>query len=342
MSEHASGGAARGLTAGVDVGGTKAHVLLSTGDQRIVPSAAWIRGGIEGIADGVTELVQSASDAPVQALAVGAHGCNDRTLCAQLERALHARLGREPAIVALNDAELLLPSVRAAAGVGLIAGTGSIAVGYDDRAELIIAGGWGGYIGDEGSATGLFRDVARKVAEAYDRGEPEDPVVSLLLQSIGIDHLRELPAALARFGSPTAWAHLAPDLFARGLAVGSRLTTEALDENAAALAGLVASLRGRGAATDTVVAAGGVIANAVWLEDAVRRALQRTSPASELVVLREPPVVGAAQLADDLADLAAGRMPDHPIGPVLEHRHGHGSANGRTQPFVPETGAVKP
>ena len=338
MTEPAPGA----LTAGVDVGGTKAHVLLSTGEERIVPSAAWIRGGIEGIADGVAKLVGSVSGTRPEALAVGAHGCNDRTLCARLERALHTRLGREPAIVALNDAELLLPSVRAAAGVGLIAGTGSVAVGYDREGELMIAGGWGGYIGDEGSATGLFRDVARKVAEAYDRGEPEDPVVALLLESIGIDHLRELPAALARFGSPTAWAHLAPDLLERGLSAGSTLASEALEENAAALAGLVASLRGRGAATDTVVAAGGVIANAAWLQDAVARALARTSPASELVVLREPPVVGAAQLAGDLADLAAGRVPDHPIGPVLEQLYGHGSPDARTQPFVPETGAVKP
>ena len=176
----------RELTAGVDVGGTKAHVLLSTGEQRIVPSAAWIRGGIEGIADGVTELIATVSGMRPQALAVGAHGANDRTLCARLERALHERMGPEPAILALNDAELLLPSVRAAAGVGLIAGTGSIAVGYDDHSELMIAGGWGGYIGDEGSATGLFRDVARKVAEAYDRGDPEDPVVALLLQAVGI------------------------------------------------------------------------------------------------------------------------------------------------------------
>jgi glucosamine kinase len=342
LTETATDGAVRALTAGVDVGGTKAQVLLSTGEQRIVPSAAWIRGGIEGVADGVAELVQSVSGERSEALAVGAHGCNDRTQCAWLERALHERLGPEPAIVALNDAELLLPSVRAAAGVGLIAGTGSVAVGYDDQGDLMIAGGWGGYIGDEGSATGLFRDVARKVAEAYDRGEPEDPVVGLLLDSIGIDHLRELPAALARFGSPTAWAHLAPDLFRRGLAAGSTLTAAALEENAAALAGLVASLRGRGAATDTVVAAGGVIANAAWLQDAVRRALQRCSPASELVVLREPPVIGAAQLADDLAALTAGRTPDHPIGPVLEHRYGRGPSPDRSPPSAPETGAVKP
>jgi hypothetical protein len=187
-----------------------------------------------------------------------------------------------------------------------------------------------------------LRDVARKVAEAYDRGDPEDPVVGLLLDAIGIDHLRELPAALARFGSPTAWAHLAPDVFQRGLSAGSRLTAEALAENAAALTGLVASLRRRGAATNTVVAAGGVIANASWLEAAVRDALRRSSPASELVVLREPPVVGAAQLADDLAELAAGRTPDHPIGPVLEHLYGHGSPMGHSKSSVPETGAVKP
>ena len=283
--------AARALTA-VEASVTKAHVLLSTGEeqdgvQRRLDPRAQSRASPTASPE-LPLLGRSPARGPRRARAVSARTAVTTVRCAHGSSAPCTPQARpRAAIVALNDAELLLPSVRAAAGVGLIAGTARWRSATTERASCntVIAGGWVKSIGDEGSATGLFRDIARKVAEAYDRGEPEDPVVAPLLESIGIDHVRELPAALARFGWPTAWARLAPDLFDRGLSAGSTLTGEALEENAAALAGLVASLRGRGAATDTVVAAGGVIANAAWLQDAVARALQRTSPASELVVL---------------------------------------------------------
>lgn len=308
----------RPLTAGVDVGGTKTHVALSTGEERIVSSAGWHRDGLDRVARGVAELLHETTSRPLAALAVGSHGCNDRVLCARLGQGLRDRLGELPILV-VNDAELLLPSVRAPAGVGLIAGTGSVVVGYLHDGEMAIAGGWGGYIGDEGSSTGMFRDAARAVAEAYDRGDPDDPLVAILCGALQIDHVRELPAALDAFRSPTAWAHLTPSVFAQSLERGSELIVEVIEQQAAALASLIASVRGRGAAVDTVVAAGGVVVNADWFEHALRRALAAVSPESALIVRREPPVRGALNLAADLAILSQGGEPDGQIGPVLTH-----------------------
>jgi glucosamine kinase len=307
------------VTVGVDVGGTKTHLALSTGEERIVSSYEWHRGGLDRVAEGIAEVLRSMTSERPAALAVGAHGCNDRVLCERLEESLRARLGALP-ILAVNDAELLLPSVRAAAGVGLISGTGSVVVGYDPDGELAIAGGWGGYIGDEGSSTGMFRDAARAVAEAYDRGEEGDPLVVLLCESLGIDHVRELPAALDKFASPPAWAHLTPELFSKALERDSTLILDVIEHQALALATLVSDVRGRGAAVDTVVAAGGVVVNATWFQNALRHALADVSPISTLVVLTEPPVVGALTLAVDLAALGAGREPEGQIGPVLRHR----------------------
>ena len=316
MSEAVTDGREGQLTVGVDVGGTKTHVALSSGEQRIVSSDDWHRKGLDRVAEGIVDVLRSLTAAAPVALAVGSHGCNDRLLCARLEHSLHARLGDLPILV-VNDAELLLPSVRASVGVGLIAGTGSVAVGYDRDAEMVIAGGWGGYIGDEGSSTALFRDAARAVAEAYDRGDPEDPLVAVLCAALEIDHVRELPAVLATFVSPPAWAHLAPNVFSQALEQESTLILDVIERNALALATLVARLHGRGAAVDTVVAGGGVVVNAVWFQDALRQALTTVSPASTLVVLSDPPVVGALNLAADLAVLSAGQEPEGPVGPVL-------------------------
>jgi glucosamine kinase len=306
------------LTVGVDVGGTKTHLALSSGEERIVPSAHWHREGLDRVADGIAELLRETTAAVPAALAVGSHGCNDRPLCARLERSLRSHLGDLPILV-VNDAELLLPSVRASTGVGLISGTGSVAVAYNPDGEMVIAGGWGGYIGDEGSSTGMFRDAARAVAEAYDRGDPEDPLVAILCDALEIDHLRELPRVLDTFVSPPAWAHLTPGVFSQALEQDSALIVGVIEQQARGLATLVSCVRDRGAATDTVVAGGGVVVNAGWFEDALRRALADTSPASSLVVLGDPPVIGALNLAADLALLSDGREPEGPIGPVLRH-----------------------
>ncbi len=342
MSEAISDGHERPLlTVGVDVGGTKTHVALSSGEQQVVSSGAWHREGLDRVAQGIVEVLASLTAVVPVALAVGSHGCNDRPLCARLEHSLHARLGGLP-ILAVNDAELLLPSVRASAGVGLIAGTGSVAVGYDGDGEMVIAGGWGGYIGDEGSSTGLFRDAARAVAEAYDRGDPEDPLATILCAALEIDHVRELPRVLDTFVSPPAWAHLAPSVFSRALEQESALILDVIRHNALALATLVARLHGRGAAVDTVVAGGGVVVNAVWFQDALRQALTTVSPASTLVVLSEPPVVGALNLAADLAVLSAGKEPEAPVGPVLRQLFPAPALGGDKPAFNSATAAAAP
>jgi len=306
------------VTVGVDVGGTKTHLSLSSGEERIVPSADWHRKGLERVAEGVVELLRSMTPTLPAALAVGSHGCNDRLLCARLEGELRSRLGDLPILV-VNDAELLLPSVRASAGVGLISGTGSVAVGYDGQGEMVIAGGWGGYIGDEGSSTAMFRDAARAIAEAYDRGDPEDPLVAIVCGALEIDHIRELPRVLDTFVSPPAWAHLTPNVFSLALQRESPLILGVIEQQALGLATLIANVQGRGAPVDTVVAAGGVVVNAEWFQDALRRALALTSPTSTLVILSDPPVVGALALASDLAVLRAGDEPEGPVGPVLRH-----------------------
>ena len=326
------------VTVGVDVGGTKTHLALSTGEERIVSSYEWHRGGLDRVAEGITQLLRSITSVRPAAVAVGSHGCNDRVLCERLEESLRARLGALP-ILAVNDAELLLPSVRAAAGVGLISGTGSVVVGYAADGELAIAGGWGGYIGDEGSSTGMFRDAARAVAEAYDRGEEADPLERLVCDSLGIDHVRELPAALDKFASPPAWAHLTPELFSKALEQDSTLILDVIEHQALALATLISDVRGRGAAVDTVVAAGGVVVNATWFQNALRHALADVSPTSTLVVLAEPPVTGALTLAEDLEALSSGREPEGQIGPVLRHRFPEFSSVSGP---VPAAGAAGP
>ncbi len=320
------------IIVGADIGGSKAAIVLvdARGERHelVVPSAGWHRQGEGAVARSLADVIRAeavrdaapehngdgARSAPRFVIAVGAHGTDTVSQCERLQRELEALLPAD--VLALNDAELLLPAAGRSHGIGLVSGTGSIVIGYGPGDELISVGGWGGFLSDEGSATGLFLDAARALVRARDRGEPADPMEQVLLELCELGELRDLPAALGDMGSPTGWAHLVPTLYERSFGLGSRFAGQIVEYSGDVLAGLVALLGRRGCDTSTVVAGGGMIANAAWLQDALRAALARRCPGSELVILTSAPVEGAvtlaAALASALTDPPASRDDLHP------------------------------
>lgn len=66
-------------------------------------------------------------------------------------------------------------------GVGLICGTGSIAVGRDQAGHMTRAGGWGYLFGDEGSGHDLAIMALRAAAQAADGRGPQTELLPALL-----------------------------------------------------------------------------------------------------------------------------------------------------------------
>ncbi len=67
-------------------------------------------------------------------------------------------------------------------GVGLICGTGSIAVGRDSNAKTCRAGGWGYLIGDEGSGYDVAVMALRAASHAADGRGPHTKILPALLR----------------------------------------------------------------------------------------------------------------------------------------------------------------
>ena len=67
-------------------------------------------------------------------------------------------------------------------GVGLICGTGSIAVGRDAQAQTVRAGGWGYLIGDEGSGYDVAVMALRAASHAADGRGPHTEILPALLR----------------------------------------------------------------------------------------------------------------------------------------------------------------
>lgn len=290
---------------GIDVGGTKTHLRACAGDDPVADhvrsSSGWRPHDPVAAADRLCALIDEAlpsGDRP-SSVAVGAHACETPRQCEEIRSLLQARLG-VPCLV-VGDAELLVPAAGLDKGVGLVAGTGSVAVGRRADGTLVQVGGWGAVLGDEGGAAGLVREAARAVWAAHDRGEAPDRLAEGLISAFGVSEVPALGAALESATDVSAeWGRHAPVVF-EAAASGSLIAGEVIAEGGRSLASLVVRLAGRGVPVDDVVVSGGTVLAQPALHDALLASLAILVPGARLWPLRVPPVEGAVALARSLA-----------------------------------------
>jgi N-acetylglucosamine kinase-like BadF-type ATPase len=122
-------------------------------------------------------------------------------------------------LVLVNDGDLVVAAGTPEGwGVGVIAGTGSIAVGRSPDGRTARAGGWGHLIGDEGSAYMLVLDALRLVARRDDGRDPRpdpDPLTDRLCRALGVDRPSQVVTAIyAPSATRTRIAAMAPEVLA--------------------------------------------------------------------------------------------------------------------------------
>lgn len=296
------------MIAGIDIGGTKTHLAVQPEGgvirEQVVETTDW-RTRRDALADSraLLERLWALSAGQPDVVAIGAHGCDTDTDCLNLQALISKQMAGT--VLVLNDSELLLPAAGKRSGISLIAGTGSIAVSRGVDRKMMAAGGWGWFLGDEGSASGLVRDAARAVRTRLDETEVLDPLGVMLTEALGIAGPVEMGRALGDLGSAARIGSLAHLVFEAADA-GSELADKVIAKGGAALAILVEQLVRRGASGSDVVAAGGVISSQIRLFNVFGEALARRVPTVAVTLLSKPPVVGALHLA---RELAAGRRP---------------------------------
>ncbi|WP_033280338.1 N-acetylglucosamine kinase [Streptomyces sp. NRRL F-525] len=289
------------LVVGIDVGGTKTHLRACAGPDvvadHIRASSGWRPHDPATAADWLTALVHDALPAPARpsAVAVGGHACETPRQCAEIRAALEERL-KVPVLV-VGDAELLVPAAGLDKGVGLVAGTGSVAVGLLADGGRLQVGGWGAVLGDEGGAAGLVREAARAAWAAHDRGEAPDELALGLVEAFGVAEVPGLGAALESASDVSAdWGRHARVVFTAADA-GSLLAREVIAEAGRSLSALVVRLAERGVPVDDVVVSGGTVLAQPRLYDALTAALAEQVPGARPWPIQVPPVEGAVALA---------------------------------------------
>jgi N-acetylglucosamine kinase-like BadF-type ATPase len=289
---------------GIDVGGTKTHLRGCAGQTPVADhvrtSSGWRPHDPVAAAAWLAALVRAAlpPGARPSAVTVGGHACETPRQCEEIRAALRARLG-VPALV-VGDAELLVPAAGLDKGVGLVAGTGSVAVGRRSDGTVVQVGGWGAVLGDEGGSAGLVREAARAVWAAHDRGEAPDELARGLIAAFEVSEVPSLGAALESATDVSAeWGRHAPVVFAAA-EEGSPLARRVIAEGGRSLAALIVRLAGRGVAVDDVVLAGSTVLAQPVLYDAFTSSLAEAVPGARPRPLRVPPVEGAVALARSL------------------------------------------
>lgn len=235
------------LAVGVDLGGTWIRAVMLR-DGRATRRATRATRVLD-LAKFLPILLRSRTR--IDSLVVASRGVWTASERAALQRRLRGRAAR---VEVISDVEAaLLGALGARPGVLVLAGTGSIVMGRDDRGHLARAGGLGPLIGDEGSAFWLGREWLRLSPDA----------------SLTARRLARRPDAVARI------AALAPTVLARARRGDRRARTIVRlgqEQLAALTAAVVTRLR---LPSPVLVSWSGGLLEDTWYRGGLERALAR-------------------------------------------------------------------
>lgn len=285
---------------GLDIGASKAEFRIRDRAEseedavvRRVPTGTWQSLSWEAKAQKIHGWLADVDAGAVEAIGIGAHGCDSNAECEALENRLAARIAG--AVRVVNDAELLAYASHRPDAISVISGTGCIAVGRDASAQLLHGGGQGWLVGDDGGATGIVREAVRSAAQRRQRGDPDQVLEKALAVSFGVTEFVEVPLAIM-LRRPSDWAQAASDVFA-AVSDGSTAGSRVIDGAVEYIGDIVGSVIGQGATGRFVALGGGVFAaQPAYAERVIQRLCSDGTLTAAYVA--DAPSLGALRLAE--------------------------------------------
>jgi N-acetylmuramic acid 6-phosphate etherase len=299
------------LVIGIDGGGTRTLALLARRDTgevigrgragasnlRAVGAEAGLRALEESIGRAFAEA--GVPRAKVASICLGLAGV-DRPGEPEVVRSWVARAGIAGKALATNDATLLLAAGTPEGwGLAVIAGTGSIAYVRKPDGTVGRAGGWGGLLGDEGSAYSIALRAMRAACRSHDGVGPSTKLTDALVRRMNLSGPTDfIPAVAGGAWDRTAIAGLAPlvlELAADGDGVAAGIVRTEAEELArtAARAAVANGLP----ATLPVALAGGVFTGSESYRERFLAELSRLGIEARPVRMVAEPAQGAVALA---------------------------------------------
>jgi N-acetylglucosamine kinase-like BadF-type ATPase len=304
---------------GIDAGGTKTVCQLADGEGRVLAEAR--AGGANLQASGELEVEKTLHKVMEDVL--GNRGITPAAICLGMAgvdregdlavvRAMMARIGYKARVLVVNDALIALEAgVGDAPGIVVIAGTGSIVYGRNDRWEAVRAGGWGYLLGDEGSGYWMGRLALRAVVREADRRGRPTTLTPRVLEHFHVKRPQDLiHQVYTQALRPTTIAALASHVQAAA-AEGDAVALSIVENGAQALVSAAEAVAVRLAMQHeifTLVLSGGIFRAVPLLAQEVTQRLPSVTPRARIQPLDREPAIGAVRLA--LAEARGGaRVP---------------------------------
>jgi glucosamine kinase len=294
---------------GFDGGGTKTESALLDASGKLV--ARGQGGPSNPLRTSFEEAFAALNDAAASALAAAKLEPRQiRGVCAGLAGAGRPRVVKRMMshlVETFPDADVhvttdfdiaLETAVGEAPGVVLIAGTGSSAYGRNAEGRKVRAGGYGPWIGDEGSAYDVGRRAVEAVAHARDGLGPVTLLAELIPNALQCPSWDMLVESIAR-APDQVFPRLFP-LVLKAAEAGDAPAHDILLHAAMSLSRITGSVvRGLGLTNEPFVLAkcGGVFGHSELFETALDALLASVAPKAQISLLLEPPSLGAARTA---------------------------------------------
>jgi len=300
---------------GVDGGGTKTHAVITDSGCRIVGegfsgAANPLRAGLD---EAVSHIEQAVADACAQA---GLELSDIQSACAAIagiNHPIHYHTMKDALDEALQVAGLeLVTDARAAlegaldgkAGVVVIAGTGSIAIGVNPDGQSARSGGFGPTLSDEGSGYYIAQQALKAVVSSFDGRSPRTALAERICDRLGVAGPSDLPGVIYNSDSePVDIAPLAEvvDEAARGGDEVARQILNAAGRELGRLAASVIDKLGLHSSAFRVACVGSVFRSGEFVLEPLRESVLRVAPNAEIGPPLYPPAIGAVKLAQQLA-----------------------------------------
>ncbi len=299
---------------GLDGGGSHTICLIVDGEGRELGRAmagpcnhqsVGLEAATRALAEAVASARRAANDPLLAAACLGMAGL-DRDEDLRLIRQMVEPLLPGIPVEVVHDSEVALAAATGGRrfGVIVIAGTGSIAVGFDAGGRRARAGGWGYLLGDEGSGYDIARRGLNAATRADDGRAPATSLTERLVKAADAASFEDLANRIyLDHWTVGQVAALAPAVLAaadEGDAVASEIVTGAANELALAARAVIAKLGMEGLVFD-VVLSGGIFRGSPSLVGLVGREVKAFAPRAAVILLQHEPAYGAALIALQLA-----------------------------------------
>jgi N-acetylglucosamine kinase-like BadF-type ATPase len=296
---------------GIDGGGTKTDCAIADLSGKIINQTTgkpsnFLIIGVEEAVENLFSLIEAnlfqleGDFADVKQIVIGVAGAGRKEDAQLLEKSFKDYADQErihfKRVSVLSDAHIALEGAFPdSVGCILIAGTGSILFGKDEKGAIHRVGGFGRLIGDEGSGYSIGRKALNAVSKASD-GRGEETMISELLDAKM--HSGSASNIINKVYNDNLDVASVARIVIEAAEEGDPIAEDILDEEADELVLHVKSLLDK-IHTDklNVAFSGSLLDNKNFYSDLLKQKIKSTLPRVEVVKPAASPVSGAILLA---------------------------------------------